>query len=99
MTNSRIKLILFLVVVAVVFGYYCYASAPSASFWDCSEFIATGYSLGIPHPPSTPLFVMLARLVSFIPLRPEIAGRITLISSMFGSVCCGMIYLLVLYLI
>jgi hypothetical protein len=99
MTNRRLKWILFLAVVAVVLGYYALASAPSAAFWDCSEFIATGYSLGIPHPPSTPLFVMLARLVSFIPLRHEIAGRITLISSMFGSVCCGMIYLLVVYLI
>jgi len=98
MTNTRVKSVLFLAVVAVVFGYYCYASAPSAAFWDCSEFIATGYSLGIPHPPSTPLFVMLARLASFIPLRHEIAGRITLISSMFGSFCCGMIYLLVVYL-
>ncbi|MEO0108413.1 MAG: DUF2723 domain-containing protein, partial [candidate division WOR-3 bacterium] len=99
MTAARLKLILFLVVVGIVFGYYIYASAPTASFWDCSEFIATGYSLGIPHPPSTPLFVQLARLVSFIPLRQEIAGRITLISSMFGSVCCGLIYLLVVYLV
>jgi hypothetical protein len=92
-------LILFLVVAACVFGYYLYASSPANSFWDCSEFIATGYSLGIPHPPSTPLFVNLARLVSFIPLRKEIAGRITLISSMFGSVCCGLIYLLVVALV
>jgi hypothetical protein len=98
MTNNRLKLILFLVVVAIVLGYYAYASAPTASFWDCSEFIATGYTLGIPHPPSTPLFVQLARLVSLLPLRHEIAGRITLISSMFGSVCCGLIYLLVVYL-
>ena len=99
MTDKRLKLVLFLVVVAIVLGYYAYASAPTASFWDCSEFIATGYSLGIPHPPSTPLFVQLARLVSFLPFRHEIAGRITLISSMFGSVCCGLIYLLVVYLV
>jgi hypothetical protein len=99
MTDRRLKLTLFLAVVAIVLGFYAYASAPTNSFWDCSEFIATGYSLGIPHPPSTPLFVQLARLVSFLPLRHEIAGRITLISSMFGSVCCGLIYLLVVYLV
>jgi hypothetical protein len=99
MNDKRLKLILFLAVVAIVLGYYAYASAPTNSFWDCSEFIATGYSLGIPHPPSTPLFVQLARLVSFLPFRHEIAGRITLISSMFGSVCCGLIYLLVVYLV
>jgi hypothetical protein len=99
MTPKRLKLILFLAVVVVVFGYYFYASAPTASFWDCSEFIATGYSLAIPHPPSTPLFVQLARLVSFIPWRAEIPGRITMISGMFGSVCCGLIFLLVVYLV
>ncbi|MCX6840809.1 MAG: DUF2723 domain-containing protein [candidate division WOR-3 bacterium] len=99
MTDRRLKLVLFLAVMAIVLGYYAYASAPTASFWDCSEFIATGYTLGIPHPPSTPLFVQLARLVSFLPFRHEIAGRITLISSMFGSVCCGLIYLLVVYLV
>jgi len=99
MTDKRLKLVLFLAVVAVVLGYYAYASAPTASFWDCSEFIATGYSLSVPHPPSTPLFVQLARLVSFLPFRREIAGRITLISSMFGSVCCGLVYLLVVYLV
>jgi hypothetical protein len=43
--------------------------------------------------------VQLARLVSFIPLRQEIAGRITLISSMFGAACCGLIYLLVVYMV
>jgi hypothetical protein len=99
MTDKRLKLVLFLAVVAIVLGYYAYASAPTNSFWDCSEFIATGYSLGIPHPPSTPLFVQLARLVSFLPFRHEIAGRVTLVSSMFGSVCCGLIYLLVVYLV
>ncbi|HTW93101.1 MAG TPA: DUF2723 domain-containing protein [bacterium] len=99
MTDRRLRLVLFLAVVTIVLGYYAYASAPTNSFWDCSEFIATGYTLGIPHPPSTPLFVQLARLVSFLPFRHEIAGRITLISSMFGSVCCGLIYLLVVYLI
>jgi hypothetical protein len=99
MTEKRLKLALFSVVVALVLGFYAYASAPTNSFWDCSEFIATGYTLGIPHPPSTPLFVQLARLVSFLPFRHEIAGRITLISSLFGSVCCGLIYLLVVYLV
>jgi tetratricopeptide (TPR) repeat protein len=99
MTAKRLKWILFLAIVAIVFGYYLYASAPTNSFWDCSEFVATGYSLGIPHPPSTPLFVQLARLVSFIPLRKDIGGRITLISGMFGAACCGMIYLLVVYLV
>src|SRR5258708_81886 len=37
----------------------------TASFWDCSEFIATSYKLQVPHPPGAPLFLMLGRMFSF----------------------------------
>jgi hypothetical protein len=37
----------------------------TASFWDCSEFIATSYKLQVPHPPGAPLFLLLGRIFSF----------------------------------
>ena len=99
MSENRLKLIGFFLVFAIVFLAYLLTVAPTASFWDCSELIAASYIAGIPHPPGTPLFVMIGRLFAMLPTNPEIAFRINLIPVLFGAVSCGLIYLLVVRLI
>src|SRR5437868_14122213 len=46
------------IIAAVVF---ILCIEPTASFWDCGEFIATAFKLEVGHPPGAPLFQMLAR--------------------------------------
>ena len=43
-----------------LFTIYCVTLARGMTYWDAGEFLAAIHSLGIPHPPGTPLFVLLA---------------------------------------
>ncbi|MCX7756869.1 MAG: DUF2723 domain-containing protein [candidate division WOR-3 bacterium] len=99
MNRRYIKLIISVGILAVVLGVYLYSIAPTASFWDCGELIACSYVLGIPHPPGTPLFVLIGRIFSLIPLAREVAFRINFLTALFGAISCVLIYLLVLKLI
>ena len=45
---------------------YTLTVEPTASFWDCGEYIAAAYRLQVTHPPGAPLFLLLARMFSFL---------------------------------
>ncbi len=50
---------------------YILTLEPTASFWDCGEFIAVSHKLMTPHPPGAPLFLLLGRLFSLFAAEPE----------------------------
>jgi hypothetical protein len=66
----------------------------SCPFWDSGEFIATSYVLGIPHPPGTPLYVLIGRLFSLIPIG-QIATRINFISALAASLTVVFTYIVI----
>jgi hypothetical protein len=76
---------------------YIITLAPTTSFWDTSEYIATGHILGIPHPPGNPLFVVLARAWELLlaPLGLSVAVRINLFSTVMSSLAHGFWFLVV----
>jgi hypothetical protein len=55
---------------------------PTASYWDCGEFIAVSYKLEVPHPPGAPLFLLIGRLFSFFAMGDvtQVAYWINMIS-------------------
>ena len=59
---------------------YLLTIEPTASFWDCGEFIATAFKLEVGHPPGAPLFMMIARL--FALFAPDVTKVAALINSM-----------------
>ncbi len=56
------------------------------SFWDCGEYIACSYILGIAHPPGNPLFLLIGRVFSLLPIAGDIAHRVNLVSVFSGAV-------------
>jgi len=77
------------------FIIYFTTMAPTVSFWDCGEFIATSYSLGVPHPPGSPLFLIVGRLFSMLPLSSDIAFRVNLISPTISAIANMLLYLII----
>ena len=81
-TNAAIALGL----VLLSFGVYLSTSSPTINFWDCGEFVATAFGLGIPHQPGTPLYVLVGRVFSILPiLGLSVAQKINLMSAFFGA--------------
>lgn len=77
------------VVVLAVLAGFIITLAPTVTFWDAGEFITAARTLGIPHPPGTPLFVLLASVWGrLIPLG-EYAWRINLFSAVCSAVAAG----------
>lgn len=59
--------------------------APVLSFWDCGEFIAVAATLGIPHPPGTPLYLLISRIFTLIPLFADISARVNFLSALSSA--------------
>jgi hypothetical protein len=80
-------------VTLVVLAGYVLTLAPSVTFWDAGEFIAAAKVLGIPHPPGTPLFVMIAHVWAMLVPVGEFAARTNLLSALFSAAGAGCLFL------
>jgi hypothetical protein len=78
-----------LVVSAVVLAGLLLSLAPSVTFWDAGEFGAAMKTLGIPHPPGTPLFVLMGHVWGMLFPFGEYAFRTNLMSALFASAGAG----------
>lgn len=67
---------------------YCSTIEPTASFWDCPEFITTGYKLEIGHPPGAPFFMLTANLFSHFASDPtQVARMVNTMSALLSATC------------
>jgi hypothetical protein len=71
---------------AIAATVYCMTIEPTASFWDCPEFITTAYKLEIGHPPGAPFFMLTANLFShFASSTAEIAKMVNTMSALMSG--------------
>ena len=71
---------------AIAAFVYCSTIEPTASFWDCPEFISTGYKLEIGHPPGAPFFMLTANLFSqFASDATQVARMVNTMSALLSA--------------
>ena len=67
---------------------YCSTVEPTASFWDCPEFITTGYKLEVGHPPGAPFFMLVANLFSQFASDPtQVAYWVNIMNALMSAGC------------
>ena len=93
MSEKALQRLLALVIFAASLVVYLMTMPATTSFWDSGEFIATSYILGVPHSPGTPLYVLVGRVFSMLPLPLSIAERVNMLSVVFGALGVVMAYL------
>ena len=78
-----------------IIGFVTYWSsvAPTTSFWDCGEFIACSYTMGVPHPPGSPLYLLMGRVMTLLPIASDIGLRVNMSSVILSSFSLLFLYL------
>ena len=83
-------------IAAIVYGL---TIEPTASLWDCPEFIACGYKLEIGHPPGAPVYMLAANLFSHFATEPsQVAKMVNLLSALLSAGCIFFLFLTVTHL-
>ena len=93
--NTSVAWLVF-AIAAVVYGM---TVEPTASLWDCPEFIACGYKLEIGHPPGAPIFMLAANLFSqFASDTAHVALMVNLLSALLSAGCIFFLFLTITHL-
>lgn len=76
------------IIFAIAAFTYCMTIEPTASFWDCPEFITTGFKLEVGHPPGAPIFMLTSNLFSQFAGDPsQVARMVNTMSALMSAGC------------
>ena len=92
----RISALVALLVSAVT---YLLTIEPSASFWDCGEFIASSYKLEVGHPPGNPMFQLIARFFTMFGDNMHAAVLVNAMSALCSALTIFFLYLTIVWFV
>lgn len=87
------------VVFCIASIVYCLTVEPTASFWDCGEFILSAYKLEVGHPPGAPFFMLTANVFTQLTNDPALAARmVNYMSAIASGATIWLLYLSITHL-
>ena len=96
--NYRLwKTVTGIVVTLVAAFTYLSTIEPSASFWDCGEFIASSYKLEVGHPPGNPVFQLIARFFTMFTDGSHAAIAVNVMSALCSALTILLLYLTIIF--
>ena len=99
-TLSKLNTWLAWLVFAIAAIVYGLTVEPTASLWDCPEFIACGYKLEIGHPPGAPFFMLAANIFSQLASdTSQVALMVNLLSALLSAGCIFFLFLTITHLV
>ena len=95
---NRVNNIIAVVVLFIASFTYLSTIEPTASFWDCGEFIASSYKLEVGHPPGNPVFQLIARFFTLFGNNEQAALLVNAMSAMCSAFTIFFLYLTIVHL-
>lgn len=83
----------FFIIFFASFLFYIFNLAPTVTYGDSAEFVIGAHEMTIVHPSGYPLYLLLGKLFTFIPIG-DIAYRVNLLSAFFGALTCSILFLI-----
>jgi hypothetical protein len=99
MTHKRLNRVIAVALFAAALLVYLLTLSPTVVFWDVGEFIAAAKMLQVPHPPGSPLFLLVTRFAMMIPFAADQAVRAHALSALLSAVAIMFTYLIIVRLV
>lgn len=99
MNFKKLNNIIGWVLFAISSIVYLYTMQPTLSFWDCGEFVASAYTLSVPHPPGAPLWILLGKVATMLPIGSNPAVKMNALSAISSGFTVMFLYLIIVMVI